>query len=644
MGANEVIEILAVSGLGGLIVLSIVLYLINNLHVVIKAAEFLARGAYRLRLADKRMTVGRELEGRLNQFCLRLQREMPTVVTKSLRISWIKDGNQFADLQDGQVILYIRDNANTSESLADTTMLFLSRGVINESRPFIERTLVESIDIALAQRFLSTDLQALESLHDNYIGPHLTSQARRRFLELATTLDDHGVLTRIVLSEFGSLALRLAGKASSTRGRAETVRFAEFVERVVTRDQDEVPLRFQGRLFNSTIALIARSENRDWEGKKLYRRKFLHDIESGVRVIHLLGRGPTNVALVNQLAGWAIESKLVNDIISRQFVDFADDGTRVPAICITCVSARATGFLELSPVDEMYSALYEIVPETLDGKIEIVAIAREPNVRAKVVVRSSRAFDPLRRCLGTRNENIEALQTRLAASQETIDFIVWESDPLKLIAKALYPLRESEILNIDVDVENAEAKIALTTTEYMGPIIGKDGVNVRLAQRVTGFAITFADSHKIARSAVAADVISDNVEPISEGEIKIRGIGRQNGLTKVFVSSDLYSDPRRECTDRADWKTLRKLLSGDLIRFIEWHESVESRIRNALEPVHPTEIISCNVNDEAKTALVKVLTVQAAKQATGKRRKNLKAANELTGYDITIRVDDSGLD
>lgn len=558
---------------------------------------------------------------------------------KSLRLQWITDGDQFAKLKEGDIVLNIRDNINTDELLADSTMLFVKTGVMFGARQYIERDLVESIDSALAQRFLSGNHQAYEYLQLKYVGPRLVDERQREHFELVCSLDDQGVLTRIVMAEFGNLALRLSGRRSTASGRAETVKFARFVENVVATQDDFVPLRYVGKLFNSTVALVANPEARARYGIRYYQKKFAHDIDSGVRVIHLLGRGHVNEVLIRRLASWGLQSGRVASVVPRSYVDATSSGQRIRAICITCFSAKVPVAIELNPVDEMFSALYEVVPETLTGEIQLLAIAREPNVRSKIVIRSQNGVNPKVKCAGANGENIQRLRSRLGTSEELLDFILWDSDPATLVLNALYPLREAEVFKIDFQSDTAKARVSLLSSEIRGLIIGRDGVNVRLAEKVSGFDIEIGEKEDfLSPEEIAIEVITRFTAPISVGEIVIKGLVRHDEIVKVLVSSGDDSSPEEVCHRAADFTRIRSLLSGEFISFVRWADSEDKRICNALKPLRQSEIVTCRIEKNAKRAAVYVSTQEAMSRAIGSGGKNVKAAGELTGYRISIEL------
>ncbi len=639
MSLEDFIAIFSAFGLGGVVVFAIFMSVLANPLVLSKIPALVKRGLHRLGLATNRARIGGELESALNETAYHLQKEMPGVFNKSLRLRWITDGDHYAKLKDGDIVLNVRDNINADELLTDSTMLFVKTGIMPEARQYIERDFVESIDSALAQRFLSGNHQAYEYLQSKYVGPRLADEKRRGYFELACSLDDHGVLTRIVMAEFGNLAMRLSGRRSTANGRAETVNFARFVEQVVTTNDDLVPLRFAGNLFSTTVALVANPETRALYGIRFYQKKFAHDIDSGVRVIHLLGRGHANEVLIRSLASWGLQSGKLAKVVPRSYVAATSSGRRIRAICISCYSAKVPLVIELNPVEEMYSALYDVIPETLTREVQVVAIAREPNVRSKIIIRSPKGGNPKQTCAGPNGENIDRLKSRLGTGDELIDFVLWDSDPAKLVINVLYPLRETEVFKIDFHSDKAKARVALISSEIHGLIIGRDGINVRLAEKVSGYDIEILEKEALLSSQeIAIEVISRFTTPISTGDVVVKGAVRHDEIVKVLVSSNNDNNAAEECYQAADFTRISSLLAGEIISFVEWDDSIRNRVCNALFPLEQTEIVSCTVDEKRMRATVKVVTAQAARKAVGQGGKNVKAAGELTGYRIEVKV------
>ncbi|MGC8897266.1 MAG: transcription termination factor NusA [Bacteroidota bacterium] len=127
--------------------------------------------------------------------------------------------------------------------------------------------------------------------------------------------------------------------------------------------------------------------------------------------------------------------------------------------------------------------LFELeIPEVYDGIIEIKAIAREPGDRAKVAVEShDDRIDPVGACVGMKGVRIHAIVREL--SNENIDVINYSPDPATYISRALSPARP-----VRVEVDKASRKaLVVVPNEQLSLAIGRNGQNVRLASRLTGY-------------------------------------------------------------------------------------------------------------------------------------------------------------
>lgn len=139
------------------------------------------------------------------------------------------------------------------------------------------------------------------------------------------------------------------------------------------------------------------------------------------------------------------------------------------------------------------------VPEIQDDVVRIVAVAREANPpsrhvgpRTKIAVDTlERDVDPVGACIGARGSRIQAVVNELRG--EKIDVIRWSPDPATYIANALSPARVDEVRLVDPEGRQAHV---LVGDDQLSLAIGKEGQNVRLAARLTGWKIDIKDSRK----------------------------------------------------------------------------------------------------------------------------------------------------
>jgi transcription termination/antitermination protein NusA len=125
------------------------------------------------------------------------------------------------------------------------------------------------------------------------------------------------------------------------------------------------------------------------------------------------------------------------------------------------------------------------VPEIAQGSVEIKSVVREPGNRSKVAVFSAQpGIDPVGSCVGQKGVRVQSIIQELGGL-EKVDIIQWADDPKTYIAQALSPAK-----NVRVEL-NEEEKLAhvFVPTEELSLAIGKEGQNVRLAHKLTGYRI-----------------------------------------------------------------------------------------------------------------------------------------------------------
>ena len=126
------------------------------------------------------------------------------------------------------------------------------------------------------------------------------------------------------------------------------------------------------------------------------------------------------------------------------------------------------------------------VPEIYNGTVEIVSIAREAGDRTKIAVKSNDPnIDPVGTCVGQGGTRVQNVVNELGG--ENIDIVQYEDDPSDYIANALNP---AEVIAVQFSDEDDEKSALVIVPDYqLSLAIGKEGQNVRLAARLTGYKI-----------------------------------------------------------------------------------------------------------------------------------------------------------
>jgi N utilization substance protein A len=155
--------------------------------------------------------------------------------------------------------------------------------------------------------------------------------------------------------------------------------------------------------------------------------------------------------------------------------------------------------------------LFELeVPEVHDGTVEIKSVAREAGARSKVGVWSRQQnVDPVGACVGRRGSRVQAVVDELRG--EKIDIVRWDEDMSRYLASALSPAKVSEVR----PDENEKACTIIVPDNQLSLAIGREGQNVRLAARLTGWRIDIRSESQL-RGAAQAPVATALPTPLAE--------------------------------------------------------------------------------------------------------------------------------
>lgn len=185
---------------------------------------------------------------------------------------------------------------------------------------------------------------------------------------------------------------------------------------------------------------------------------------------------------------------------------------------------------------EIVRELFELeVPEIEDGIVEIKSIAREAGFRTKLAVWSNDpSVDSVGACIGPRGSRIQTIVGEL--KNEKIDIVRYSQDPVEYIVNALSPAR---IISVDIlaDDENRKEVFVIVPDDQLSLAIGREGQNVRLAHRLTGWKIDI-------KSETQARAMEDEREKQMLEEMKAQEEEHQEQAVEQEVEQVLEEDEK----------------------------------------------------------------------------------------------------
>jgi transcription termination/antitermination protein NusA len=246
-------------------------------------------------------------------------------------------------------------------------------------------------------------------------------------------------------------------------------------------DEEVTPKDF-GRIAAQTAKQVIVQRIREAERDTVYNKyvRKLNDLVTGTvqryeqrnMYITLEGRDEAVMYLDEQVPG---EAYRINDFIRAYVLDVKKSPKGPQVILSRAAEGLVQRLLELE------------VPEIADGTVEIMAIARDPGSRSKVAVKSNRAeVDPIGACLGPKSSRIANVTDNLRG--EKVDIIRYDAAPTAFIMNALAP---AKVIGVEIFEEDGVA-LVIVPDYQLSLAIGRDGQNVRLAARLTGWRLDIA--------------------------------------------------------------------------------------------------------------------------------------------------------
>lgn len=187
----------------------------------------------------------------------------------------------------------------------------------------------------------------------------------------------------------------------------------------------------------------------------------------------------------------------------RVFVLNVKETTRLPQVIVSHAHA------------EIVRELFELeVPEIEDGIVEIKSISREAGYRTKIAVWSNDPeVDSVGACIGPRGSRIQTIVSEL--KNEKIDIVRYSEDPVEYIVNALSPAR---VVSVDIlaNDEYAHEAMVVVPDDQLSLAIGREGQNVRLAHKLTGWKIDIKSVSQMEKAEAANFQNYEEPEEIEE--------------------------------------------------------------------------------------------------------------------------------
>jgi N utilization substance protein A len=213
--------------------------------------------------------------------------------------------------------------------------------------------------------------------------------------------------------------------------------------------------------------------------------------------------------------------------------DFFRKGDTLKAIIRKVDMRNSNPVIVLSRTDNSFleKLLEQEVPEIEDGLITVKRIVRVPGERAKVAVESyDERIDPVGACVGMKGSRIHGIVRELR--NENIDIINFTTNESLLIQRSLTP---AKISSIEIDEEKKRASVFLKPEE-ISKAIGKKGINIKLASKLTGYTIdVYREGFEESDYDVELNEFKDEIEEWVIDELKSIGCDTARSVLELNI-------------------------------------------------------------------------------------------------------------
>ena len=186
------------------------------------------------------------------------------------------------------------------------------------------------------------------------------------------------------------------------------------------------------------------------------------------------------------------------------------------------------------------------VPEMENNAVEIKKIVREPGVRAKIAVVSNVPnVDPVGTLVGGHGVRVKSVNNEIG-EQEKIDIIVWDEDDKQYITNTLNPTKVLDIILTPAQGEIPRKALVVVANGQLNIAIGRNGQNVRLAGKITGYEIDVIDEashkakseHRLVKKEQLEEKMLETIKSTSSEEDEIGDEPQKTDDTSVSSATD----------------------------------------------------------------------------------------------------------
>ena len=484
-------------GIGSCAVLIIVIFVILNFDKILLFFGTVLKSLSFIRII-RRKSYTLSVQSKINDICKNLA---PELFNKSLKIKWIKRdeiNKVFSMSSSEEIIIHIVDEKNPNKNVTSVLQEYTSTSFIPNLRLALDYSFVH-----VNERYITSKIiqkykdDALSAYYSNYVKEIVTNE-EKEWTKTLQTLDRSAYYFPCLVDSLSYVDKNIGEYLLiGDKTKEEVCNFTKFLHEIATKETwEEAELTFTGHLFKVSVILVAKKETLNLAGLKPHVERIRHVMEQGVDRIYLRGIGKGNIINVKRLDNLLKRFEHLNKILERKYTIVDTSGKQhilLMAIYENYYYKRLE--YEKQQNEEIIDLLNTYIPEIENGSIEVLKVARERSIMTKVLLKTDLDYiDVVACCIGSNFERKNSIESKLLG--ESIYFIKYSDDTKTLICNALLPYQDKWIEDIKISSIDKSA-IVIVDDAKIGLAIGKLGINVKLAQWLTGWEIDIRKSSEM---------------------------------------------------------------------------------------------------------------------------------------------------
>lgn len=233
-----------------------------------------------------------QIEGPTTRALKKISKEVPDIDIPDLVIEWVSENNLQTKLKEGKAIIKLKFDNDNTRNILKATNIFVRDAFLKHTKPYLHDSFRKALDLIVSKKILLQIKTNQSNLISQFFEENSgDSDEVFEKCERIEEIDDHGLMTRILLRELNNFGEKLIGRLPKNEHKDESEEFLDFINQIATREyDDDTPLSFINETLKVGVILVARIETYRTHGLEPYLRRIKLGRANGIESFYLLAR------------------------------------------------------------------------------------------------------------------------------------------------------------------------------------------------------------------------------------------------------------------------------------------------------------------------------------------------------------------